>query len=238
MLRGAFCAAFVSVISAAVSLAVLKSSGLIPGNRPDRFVYPLKGAYISESTGTVLWDELAREGADFCYIRATKGTSFADRKAEHNLKGAAEAGILFGLVHDLDFAADGKAQADNLLAVMKTGERRLVPALDVRMTLFERIRFRDKSLTARRINDFAGRIKERTGAGVILFCDRYSYEYLDIGNALATVWADCDDGGCFSKEPLMLSYAETEMTASADSEHGKYFLLAAKEILQKSGQNL
>ena len=238
MLRGAFCAAFVSAAAAAVSLMVLKSKGLIPGGRPDRFEYPLRGAYVSESSGVIRWDGFAGESFDVFYIRVTKGSAFADRQAGHNLKGAAESGVLFGVVHDLDFASDGRAQADNFLSVKGVVSAGLIPALDIRMSFLERLRFRDKSRTAQIISDFAARIKEKTGSGILLLCDSYSFERFGIEGSGAAVWADGCSGGGFCGDPEMLSFSEDgASSALADSSAG-FTLLAVRRILQNNRQNL
>ncbi len=224
MLRRAFCAAFISVAAAAASLFVLKSRGLLFETRPDRFEYPCRGAYISERSGAVNWNSLPKENIDFCYIRASRGIAFADRRAEYDMKGAQSSGLPFGAVHDLDPAADGKAQADNFLSVTGDLEGQLIPALDIRLSLGERLRSGDKYKLARIITDFAGRIKEREGCGVVLLCDSYVWKLLSLENSGALIWAE-DSGFC--EEPLLLSYSDCARSPSMKDEGAVYTALTA-----------
>ena len=204
MLRRAFCAAFVSAAAAAVSLFMLRSRGLLLDARPDRNEYPCTGAYVTEKSGSISWKTFADEKTEFCYIRVSSGMAFADRRGEYNLRGAETAGMLYGAVHDLDPAVSGKAQADNFLSLTGPLEGRLIPAADIRLSLAERLRFRDKNKLARTVMEFADRIREREGCGVVLICDGYVYGLFSLGESGALVWAE--EGTC--REPFIIAYSD------------------------------
>ena len=223
MLRRAFCAAFVSAASAAVSLFLLSQRGLLFASRPDRHEYPCTGVYVTGESGSISWKTFAAESWDICYVRVSSGTAFADRRGAYNLKGAAASGKLYGAVHDLDPALDGKAQADNFLSVTGTLAGQLVPAVDIRLSLAERLRYRDEHELARRVNGFVQRIREREGCGAVLLSDGYVYEMLSLGESGALVWTDA--GSC--PEPFLISYSENALLPGDKGERAVCTLLSA-----------
>ena len=228
MLKRAFCALFFSLASAAVSLYLLKYNGLLFDNRPNRLDYPCRGAYISQVCGKVNWKTFVNENVDFCYIRLTAGAAFADRQASDNLKGASGCGMTFGVVHDLDPAVGGRAQADSFLSEAGSFEGMLIPALDIRLSLVERIRYGDRYKLAGIITDFVGRIKECESCGVVLLCDSYIYDLLSLGESGALIWAD-NTGLC--SRPYLQSYSDKAVSPSMNDKYTA--LTAGKNITSR-----
>lgn len=213
-----FCAAFVCAVSAAVSLYVLKVRGLFFEDSPDKFSYPCRGIYVTEKTGEIDWAAMPGDSIDFCYIRLTRGIAFADCRGAVNRTGALKSGLLVGYVHDFDFSADGKLQADNFLNSAGELKGRLLPAVDIRMSFYEKLVHRDISECAKRINAFAARIKEVCGCGAVLLCDKDSYETFNVGDSVALAWAEGSVDDCYADDWSILSYSETGRSAAfADS---------------------
>ncbi len=231
MLTGAFCAAFVCAAAALLSVAVLRSRGLLPEPQPDRFGYPLRGAYVSERCGEIDWKLFSQGSSDFCYIRLTAGTAFADRLGKKNLGAALHSGLAAGAVHDIGFYQDGRAQADNFLSAVGEYRGLLIPALDIRMSLADRIRFRDSSRIKRTVAAFVGRLTEATGRGALLLCDEYSFKLLGLGQSGADIWAECSADDRFCESPVMISYSEGGRSSALREKDKTFTITAARSEL-------
>ncbi len=233
MLKGAFCAALLSLGAAFVSLLVLRHSGLWFEQRPESYHYPLRGAYISDDSGGINWERLKAQGLDFCYIRLTKGYAFADRQGAANLKAAVKNKLTAGAVHDFDFAAGGRPQADSFISMLGSSSL-LIPAIDLRMSFLERLRYRQGYELAAEINAFEKRLIEKTGRGALLLCDSYSYELLKVEASDALVWAEDYDSSGYCSSPLVISYSRNSKIKNISDTDGSILMLAAaRELIEQ-----
>ena len=234
VLRRVLCASFVSLALAAVSVAVLAKKELIFAGQPDSYLYPCRGAYVTEKTGVIDWKRFAGDNIDFCYIRTTSGTAFSDGRAGYNLLNAEKAGIRTGCVHDFDFAADGKMQADNFISLAGIKKGRLIPALDVRMDIWERLRYHDADTILHKIREFIERTKEKLGCGAVLLCDERSYKLLGLDRTNALVWTDKGFDDYIRSERIISIYSDKGRSpALADSKCCFALMTAGKGISEK-----
>lgn len=230
-LRWVFRAALVCLAFAAVSFAVLKSKAMIFDKYPDLSEYPCRGAYVTEKTGKINWKAIKSGNISFCYIRATSGAYYSDKNLVSNLKGSSIANIPVGLVHDFDFFCGGELQAENYLRKLGEASGRLIPAVDITMTVYERIRCTDLPGIGAELNRFVDRIKDSIGVGAVLMCDKYVYEALDLERSGALIWA-VDEGDCaFTDKWTLFSFSDNGRSAAfADKDARCVMVSAAKNI--------
>src|SRR5690242_5333217 len=69
------------------------------------------GLDVSHHQGTLSWPSIASGGVEFCFIKATEGTSFVDDKFERNWRGAQDAGLFRGAYHFGRVGSDPATQA-------------------------------------------------------------------------------------------------------------------------------
>jgi lysozyme len=92
----------------------------------------LFGIDVSHHQGELSWSNVASGGVDFCFIKATEGTSFVDNRFERNWQGAQAAGLFRGAYHFGRVGADAATQAAHFHAVVgPLGFRDLPPVLDI-----------------------------------------------------------------------------------------------------------
>jgi len=204
--RFGLCAAFLCAVGAMISVSALKSRGLFFTTDFRKNEYPCRGAYITEDCGEINWEMFSHEPYDLVYIRAGQGGSKTDKMYEQNAMGAAKNGIPFGLVHEFDYGVSGIRQAKSF--VKKLNNCMLLPVLDIRMGLIERILYPDDRNNAYEINAFADHICKEAGCGVILYCDEETYKRYDLERSGAIIWveADCADNVCHGWK--LLTYSE------------------------------
>lgn len=90
------------------------------------------GLDVSHHQGTLSWPSIASGGVEFCFIKATEGTSFVDDKFERNWRGAQDAGLFRGAYHFGRVGADPATQAVHFRSVVGAlGFRDLPPVLDI-----------------------------------------------------------------------------------------------------------
>jgi lysozyme len=92
----------------------------------------LSGIDVSGYQRAVDWTAVAASGIEFCYIKATEGSSHNDGGFAANWKGAAQAGLIRGAYHFFHPSKPVTAQADfflRTLGQLQPGD--LPPALDL-----------------------------------------------------------------------------------------------------------
>lgn len=91
----------------------------------------VQGLDVSHYQGTIDWEEVAKAGMAFVFIKATEGTSEVDPEFETNWSGAKAAGLLRGAYHFFQPSEDPQQQAEHFLSVVQTVPGDLPPVLDV-----------------------------------------------------------------------------------------------------------
>lgn len=105
--------------------------GLWRPDEPSRVLFPLRGLDISHHQGTIDWDELARTGVDFIYVKASEGENHRDTQFARNWTEAQRTGVPAGAYHFFSFHIPGRRQAANFLATVPSTGQDLPPAVDV-----------------------------------------------------------------------------------------------------------
>ena len=80
----------------------------------------------------VCWKCIAEDPyVKFCYIKATEGKYFVDRKCETNARDAKQIGLQIGLYHYFRTGISAKDQFNNFNKIFKKIESDLIPVIDV-----------------------------------------------------------------------------------------------------------
>ncbi len=124
-----------SVCGVAVLIAVAAAIWGLRDRRgivyPDRERFPVAGIDVSSHNGEINFMEVAREGVDFVYIKATEGATFKDRRFVDNYRKAREAGLKVGAYHFFRFDTPGYMQGLNFLNSLENREIDLPLAIDI-----------------------------------------------------------------------------------------------------------
>ena len=96
---------------------------------PSRDQYPVQGISVDESHGEIIWHVAGATGVDFAYIQATDGGEQRDANFAKNIKGAREAGIRYGALHNYSLCRLATDQATMFVTTVPRGENMLPPAV-------------------------------------------------------------------------------------------------------------
>lgn len=113
---------------------LLAGLALIPLAQPAAGAGTLAGIDVSTYQGHITWADVAADGIDFAFAKATEGRLYADDEYAGNKARAEANGVAFGAYH---FANPDKSEndavleADNFVDVADLGSNNLVPVLDL-----------------------------------------------------------------------------------------------------------
>ena len=97
--------------------------------RPDEF--SLQGIDVSHHQGRIDWDNVAADGIDFAFIKATEGTDWIDPRGLSNWKNAKDAGLRVGAYHYYLLCETGMAQAEHFIDMVPIDASALPPVIDL-----------------------------------------------------------------------------------------------------------
>src|SRR5688500_6997364 len=81
------------------SALLLGALALIPLAQPTTAAGTLAGIDVSTYQGQIVWAEVAADGIDFAYAKATEGRLYADDQYARNKERAAANGVAIGAYH-------------------------------------------------------------------------------------------------------------------------------------------
>jgi lysozyme len=99
------------------------------GWTPSRENYPVQGVSVSSSDGTVDWGTLAAQGADFAYIRASRGADMRDPAFARNWAEARAAGLRYGAALDFSLCRLAADQATRFMTTVPRDTAALPPVI-------------------------------------------------------------------------------------------------------------
>lgn len=178
---------------AAGSVALLRWQGhILMSHESDPEEWEVFGVDVSTYQGKVDWEELAAQGVDFAFIKATEGSSLQDVRFAENWAGAQAAGIRPGAYHFFSYDTPGQQQAENFIRTVPVTAGALPPVVDIEFygSYLEEPADRE---TARAILDpMLDALEEHYGVKPILYATYRSYQlYLS--------------GGAYDDYPLWMS---------------------------------
>jgi len=118
-------------VAAALLLAAL---GIVPLAAPAIAADPIKGIDVSHWQGHITWADVAADGIDFAFAKATEGRLYQDDEYARNKERAEANGVAFGAYHFANpdkTANDAIIEADNFVDTANLGPNNLIPVLDL-----------------------------------------------------------------------------------------------------------
>lgn len=147
------------------------------------------GVDVSSYQGQVDWEELARQGIQFAFIKATEGSGSADPCFSQNWAGAQSAGVWAGAYHFFSYDSPGETQAENFIAQVPVTPGMLPPVVDIE---FYGDKLRDppsREEAAAILDPLLARLEEHYGQKPILYATYRSYRlYLREGYGEHPLW--------------------------------------------------
>lgn len=94
---------------------------------------PILGIDVSHFQGDVNWKKIKEAGIQFCYAKATQGSTYKDPKFTENKVNTIKAALLHGAYHFYVAKDNPKQQAHNFLSTLTNIDKRLMllPMLDL-----------------------------------------------------------------------------------------------------------
>ena len=93
--------------------------------------YPICGIDVSSHQDEINWEKVSKSNIRFCFIKATEGTDFVDKRYKKNYIGAKNNNILVGAYHFFRFGSSGKEQAQNFIKNVAIEHLDFPPVVDV-----------------------------------------------------------------------------------------------------------
>lgn len=177
--------ATVAALLAALAVLAIIFCVFLRSADPSRQEYPVRGIDVSEHQGDIAWEDVARSGFSFAFIKATEGMTHRDAFFSQNWDGAAQAGIIRGAYHFFTFRSSGRDQARNFIETVPIDPAGLPSTIDIEFSgnskeLPGREEFR------RELEDFISEIERHYLRKPVLYVDYDSYEQFIMG-----AFADC-----------------------------------------------
>ena len=98
--------------------------------RPSASDYQFQGVDVTDANGDIDWPAVKAAGADFAYVRATRGGD-RDEKFEDNWRGVADAGMRRGAIHAWSPCRLAADQANNFNTTVPKADDALPPAIEI-----------------------------------------------------------------------------------------------------------
>ena len=95
------------------------------------------GVDVSSYQENVDFKRLKEQGVEFAYIKATEGSSHVDKSFADKWASVKEAGLPAGAYHYFSYGSSGTTQAENFIKAVGDLEGRLIPAVDMELTVEE-----------------------------------------------------------------------------------------------------
>ncbi|WP_420801829.1 GH25 family lysozyme [Sphingobium bisphenolivorans] len=157
---------------------------------PARDKFPTQGVSVTADNGAIDWATLAAQGADFAYMRASKGAAFRDPSFARNWREARAAGLRYGATLDFSLCARATDQATRFITTVPRDNAALPPvirlAIDPACTVSPG---RDAVLSE--LNTLVNLVESHAGKPVVLNLSREFDERYDISSGInRTLWLE------------------------------------------------
>ncbi len=163
-----------------------------------------RGVDVSSYQEGVDFGKLREQGVEFAFIKATEGDMHVDKSFTEKWAAALYAGVPAGAYHYFSYGVSGAAQAANFIeTVGELGEGRLIPAVDMELTVEEVYNPPEKSAVVAGLKAFLAVVEEKYGVKPLIYAQKDYYEkYLKddfsdyprwARNVFYPVWVDFGD---------------------------------------------
>lgn len=161
------------------------------------------GVDVSSYQENTDFKKLKEQGVEFAYIKATEGSNHVDVSFKSKWAAAKEAGILAGAYHYFSYETSGSKQAYNFIDTVGNLEGRLIPAVDMELTLAEVNNPPSKEEVVKGLKAFLAIVEEEYGVKPLIYAQKDYYDkYLAddfssyprwVRNVFYPVWLDVGD---------------------------------------------
>lgn len=136
----------------------------------------IMGVDVSSYQVDVDFDKLKEQGVEFAYIKATEGDSHVDDSFSKKWAAAKKAGVAAGAYHYFSYGVSGAAQAENFIKTVGSLEGRLVPAVDMELTVEEVYNPPAKEDVVRGLKSFLAVVEEKYGVRPLIYAQKDYYD--------------------------------------------------------------
>ncbi len=180
----------IGLIAIVLLVLALVLRNIAIGWAPPRDQYPVQGISVDESHGKIVWHVAGATGVDFAYLTATNGAEKRDTSFATNIKGAREAGVRYGALHEYSLCRLASDQATMFVTTVPRNENMLPPA--VRLDYNEKCGERPgRALVLSELNTFLNQIESHTGkAAVIAVSPELEADYNLASGINRTFWLE------------------------------------------------
>jgi len=156
------------VLATVVALGAAAWFVWLPSHRPSLEAGERYGIDVSNHQGPIDWDEVAGDGIEFAYVKASEGGDFVDQRFRDNWTGAEAAGLDRGAYHFFTLCRSGAEQARNFLRTVPPDPDALPPAVDLELAgnCSERP---DPASVRHELDAFLDQVERETGQRAVLY---------------------------------------------------------------------
>jgi len=176
-----------TILCAALILAVLFLNGTIRINTPSAEKYPVRGVDVSHYQGEIDFDVLARQGMRFAFIKATEGSSYVDSRFEENLAAVQESSLRPGFYHFFSYDSLGSSQAEHFIQNVPVLDNMLPTVIDVEFYGDYFASPAPAETAVPELRAMADALREHYGVSPILYCTQRAWRLYIRDN-----FDDCD----------------------------------------------
>ncbi|KRL79002.1 GH25 family lysozyme [Secundilactobacillus paracollinoides] len=132
--------------------------------------YPIQGVSLTQDNGFIDFQQLAKHGISFAYLRASSGATYMDDDFSSNYSRALGSDVKLGVYHVYSFSTSPKAQATNFEREVGSKTGTLPIAVQVAFYGEYNQRTLKQPSTANRLVDFIRILRKRYHQSVIIWC--------------------------------------------------------------------
>ncbi len=161
------------------------------------------GVDVSSYQERTDFNKLKDQGVEFAYIKATEGSTHVDPSFRQKWKDAADAGMLVGAYHFFSYESSGTKQAKNYIETVGKLKGKLIPAVDMELSMTEVYNPPEKEDVVRGLKAFIAVVEEEYGVKPLIYAQKdYFDKYLAddfkdypkwVRNVFYPVWIDMGD---------------------------------------------
>lgn len=136
-----------------------------------------RGVDVSSYQENVDFARLKAQGVEFAYIKATEGAGHVDPSFNEKWAAALVAGVPAGAYHYFVYGVSGTEQAQNFInTVGELGDGRLIPAVDMELTVEEVYNPPEVGTVVARLKAFLAVLEERYGVKPLIYAQKDYYD--------------------------------------------------------------
>jgi len=134
------------------------------------------GVDVSSYQENVDFSILKEQGIEFAYIKATEGASHKDSSFNEKWKNALDAGVLAGAYHFFSYNVSGAEQAKNFINTVGDLEGRLIPAVDMELSIEEVKNPPEVESVVKGLKAFLAVLEEKYGVKPLIYAQKDYYD--------------------------------------------------------------